>query len=262
MRQAGELRTATMAELVAGALRQQIVDGRLQDGDRLPKQEELAERFDISGPSVREGLRILEAEGLITVRRGKFGGAFVHTPHPANAAYTLALVLEAKRVPLDEIGHALRDLEPLCAGRCAARSDRATTVLPRLQEIQQELAAATPDDRMEAIRLGLQFHEALVLYSGSETLITMIGALESIWHAHAEAWIAADPDAQGLPGSPYATVRMGEHEELLDAIAAGDVDRATAVARRHIEHSRLHTTTDYVAGQVVRAALLTARRAD
>ena len=60
-----------MAELVARALRQQIVDGRLHDGDRLPKQDELAERFDISGPSVREGLRILEAEGLITVRRGK-----------------------------------------------------------------------------------------------------------------------------------------------------------------------------------------------
>src|SRR5262249_40460441 len=94
LRQAGELPTATLAELVAGARRQQIIDGRLQDGDRLPKQDELAERFDISGPSVREGLRILEAEGLITVRRGKFGGAFVHAPHPANAAYNLALVLE------------------------------------------------------------------------------------------------------------------------------------------------------------------------
>src|SRR5438477_9189919 len=144
-----------MAELVAGALREQIVDGRLQDGDRLPKQEELAERFDISGPSVREGLRILEAEGLITVRRGKFGGAFVHTPQPANAAYTLALVLEAKRVPLHEIGSALRDLEPLCAGKCAARPDRATEVVPSLRRLQDQLRAAQSPEYMEAIRLGL-----------------------------------------------------------------------------------------------------------
>src|SRR5436190_16813181 len=158
MRQAGELRTATMAELVAGALRQQIIDGRLQDGDRLPKQDELAERFDISGPSVREGLRILEAEGLITVRRGKFGGAFVHSPQPSNAAYTLALVLEAKRVPLHEIGSALRDLEPLCAGKCAARTDRATAVVPRLRQLHDQLLAAQGSDYMEAIRLGLQFH--------------------------------------------------------------------------------------------------------
>src|SRR5206468_8210688 len=124
------------------------------DGDRLPKQEELAERFDISGPSVREGLRILEAEGLITVRRGKFGGAFVHTPHPVNAAYTLALVFEAKRVPLHEIVSALRDLEPLCAGRAAARADRATAVMPRLQELQTQMLAAQGSDYMEAIRLG------------------------------------------------------------------------------------------------------------
>jgi DNA-binding FadR family transcriptional regulator len=251
-----------MAELVAGALRQQIIDGRLQDGDRLPKQDELAERFDISGPSVREGLRILEAEGLITVRRGKFGGAFVHAPHPANAAYNLALVLEAKRVPLQEIGNALRDLEPLCAGRCAARADRATSVIPRLRRIHDQLNACGPDESVEAIRLGLQFHEALVECSDSETLITVIGALESIWFAHAEAWMAADPANQAIPTTEYAAVRRDEHAELLDAIDAGDVNRATAVARAHIEHSKLHTATDYAAGQTVRASLLTGRRPD
>ena len=262
MRQAGELRTATMAELVAGALRQQIVDGRLNDDDRLPKQEELAERFDISGPSVREGLRILEAEGLITVRLGTFGGAFVHSPQPANAAYTLALVLENKRVPLHEVGSALRDLEPLCAGRCAAREDRAAAVVPRLQRLQEQMREAQGSDYMEAIRLGLQFHETLVECSGSQTLITVIGALESVWFAHADAWVAADPGAQGIPNSEYAVTRTNEHEELIDAIAAGDVDHATAVARRHIEHSKLHTASDYVAGQLVRAALLAGRRPD
>jgi DNA-binding FadR family transcriptional regulator len=251
-----------MAELVAGALRQQIVDGLLQDGERLPKQEDLAERFDISGPSVREGLRILEAEGLITVRRGKFGGAFVHTPHPANAAYNLALVLETKRVPLHEIGSALRDLEPLCAGRCAARPDRATAVVPRLRQLQDQMDACGPDEARDAIRLGLQFHESLILCSASETLITVIGALESIWFAHAEAWMTADPASHNLPASNYAVTRLDEHEEMIAAIADGDVDRATAVARRHIEHSKLHTASDYVAGQQVRASLLMGRRPD
>src|SRR3954466_2252222 len=180
----GELRTVTMAQMVATALRERILDGRLADGERLPKQEALAASFDISGPSVREGLRILEAEGLITVRRGKFGGAFVHSPKPGNAAYMLAVVLESQRVPVHEIGSALRDLEPVCAGRCAARLDRETTVLPRLRQIQDQILACDQSQYMEAIKLGLQFHEALVACSASETLITIIGALESIWFAH------------------------------------------------------------------------------
>lgn len=252
-----ELRTVTMAEMVATALRERILDGRLADGERLPKQEALAASFDISGPSVREGLRILEAEGLITVRRGKFGGAFVHSPKPGNAAYMLAVVLESQRVPLAEIGSALRDLEPVCAGRCAARPDRATTVLPELEKLHHEMLGYGGSGYRDNIRLGLEFHETLITGSGSITLITMIGALESIWFAHAEAWVAANLGADDvMPGSEYAATRNEEHGELLERIREGDVDGATAVARRHLEHSRLHTARGDVENQVVKASLL------
>ena len=261
-RRQGELRTVTMAEMVATALRDQILDGRLVDGERLPRQDVLAASFDISGPSVREGLRILEAEGLITVRRGKFGGAFVHSPKPGNAAYMLAVVLESQRVPLHEIGSALRDLEPVCAGRCAARQDRSAEVLPRLEKLHREMVTYDGDDYRDNIRLGLEFHEALVTGSGSITLITMIGALESIWFAHAEAWVAANLGAADvLPGSEYAATRNHEHGLLLERIQDGDVDGATAVARHHLDRSRLHTARDDVENQVVKASLLGARKA-
>src|SRR5258707_617511 len=80
-------------ELVADALRDRITGGDLRDGDLLPKQEELLAEFRVSKPSLREALRILETEGLITVRRGNVGGAVVHLPDSDDAGYMIGLIL-------------------------------------------------------------------------------------------------------------------------------------------------------------------------
>ena len=73
-RRLGARRTA---EIVADELRRQIIDGELVDGDLLPRQELLVEQFNVSLVSLREALRILETEGLVSVRRGNRGGAVV-----------------------------------------------------------------------------------------------------------------------------------------------------------------------------------------
>ena len=128
-----QLRQPRLAEMVAAALRKRIVSGAIEDGGMLPKQEDLMAEFGISLPPMREALRILETEGLITVRRGNTGGAVVHQPQAAKAAYMLGLVLESRDVPVHDVLSALRRLEPVCAAACAAREDRAETVLPRLR---------------------------------------------------------------------------------------------------------------------------------
>lgn len=111
-RRLGARRTA---EIVADELRRQIIEGELVDGDLLPRQEVLVEQFNVSLVSLREALRILETEGLISVRRGNRGGAVVHAPAKANAAYMLGgLLLQSDYVPLADLGTALQELD-----RCA-----------------------------------------------------------------------------------------------------------------------------------------------
>src|SRR4051794_13103182 len=95
-----QLRQPRLAEMVAAVLRDRIVSGELEDGAMLPKQEDLLAEFRISPPPMREALRILETEGLITVRRGNTGGAIVHRPQPGKAAYMMGLVLQSRAVPL------------------------------------------------------------------------------------------------------------------------------------------------------------------
>ena len=79
-------------QLVADELRQLIVSGQLTEGESLGREPELIERFGVSRPSLREALRILEAEGLITVVRGVHGGVVAHEPDERMTARTAALV--------------------------------------------------------------------------------------------------------------------------------------------------------------------------
>src|SRR6201995_1182189 len=95
--QRAQLRQPRLAEVVAGGLRERIIDGTLTDGDLLPKQDELLEEFRISRPSLREALRILESEGLITVRRCNQGGSVIEAPNAESSAYMFGLVLQSRR---------------------------------------------------------------------------------------------------------------------------------------------------------------------
>src|SRR3984957_1908953 len=123
------------AEIIADELRRQIIEGELSDGDLLPRQEVLVEQFNVSLVSLREALRILETEGLLSVRRGNRGGAVVHAPAKASAAYMLGLLLQSDYVPLVDLGTALQALAPMCAALAARRPDRGETLVPRLKEL-------------------------------------------------------------------------------------------------------------------------------
>ncbi len=228
------VRAPHVAELVADALRSRILDGDLPDGAELPKQEHLLEEFGVSRPSIREALRILEAEGLVSVRRGKVGGAVVHRPKADNVAYTLGLVLRAGGVKVDDVSLALNLIEPVCAALCAARSDRETEVLPRLRAIHEE-ARACIDDPGRFTIVSRQFHEAVVECSGNETLIVMIGALESVWSGHAEAWAERHLEQDEFPDREYRQRGFDDHEMLIRLIERGEVDGVSREARRHLE---------------------------
>src|ERR1700712_5297682 len=92
-----------VAGSVAATLRERILAGIEIEGSTLPTQDQLVQEFGVSYPSIREALRILETEGLVTVRRGNVGGAEVHRPGEASAAYPLGLALQAGRVSLADL---------------------------------------------------------------------------------------------------------------------------------------------------------------
>lgn len=232
-----------IAEIVADELRRQIIDGELADGDLLPRQEVLVSQFNVSLVSLREALRILETEGLVSVRRGNRGGAVVHAPAKTSAAYMLGLLLQSEYVGLADLGAALRELEPVCAALAAGRPDRADTVVPELKQINQAMAAQL-DDGEQFTEIGRRFHDRIVHGCGNHTVIAVVGSLETLWTSHERQW-AEESAARGT--YPSATKRravLGTHVKLTEMIEAGDVERARRIAARHVADTQTYVLSD------------------
>jgi DNA-binding FadR family transcriptional regulator len=238
-----QLRQPRLAELVAEALRSRITSGAISDGDMLPKLEDLLDEFQVSKPSLREALRILETEGLITVRRGNVGGAIVHAPGNRDAGYMIGLVLESRNVTMSDLAGAIRRVEPICAALCAQRQDRNRAVLPRLRTLQEEMRQAKGTDIAFA-QAGRNFHEALVALSGNETMKLVLGALEAVWSAHEREWARRASKARSFPTPQTRAAGLRAHDRLLELIEQGDAEGATRVAMRHLESSTLYAVAD------------------
>jgi GntR family transcriptional regulator, transcriptional repressor for pyruvate dehydrogenase complex len=228
-----------LAEMVADVLRSRIVSGQLRDGTSLPRQEDLLQEFRVSRPSLREALRILEAEGLITVNRGNRGGSTVHVPRVGNAAYSVGLVLQSRGVQMTDLRDALQAIEPVCAGLCAAREDRLEEVLPRLRALQKDVVDSVYDPVGFTLN-SRRFHEGLVDSCGNETLKLVVGALESLWTSREEAWARQADRAGGFPDAKSRLGGVRAHERIIKYIEEGAVDRVQRQARLHLESSLLY----------------------
>src|SRR3954452_14002877 len=137
------LRVPAMAEVVSQRLRRRIVRGELSEGDVLPPESELMTEFSVSRRPLREAFRVLESEGLLTVRRGVYGGAVVQIPNGDIAAGYASLVLEFRGTTLRDLLDALLVIESGCAALLARRSTPAD--IARLRDAHASAPASVSD---------------------------------------------------------------------------------------------------------------------
>jgi DNA-binding FadR family transcriptional regulator len=214
---------------IADELRQLIVSGALKEGDSLGHEPDLVERFGVSRPSLREALRILEAEGLISVVRGVQGGVVAHQPDQRMTARTAALVLQARNVPLADVYDARSLLEPAAARVVASsRAHRAAaTELRGLIDAQVEAI----DDPEAFGRANARFHARLVELAGNQTLAIVAEMLTEIVARAVTAVSQAGPGGDSAP-----TRRRGirSQERLVALIDEGDAAGAEEHWRTHM----------------------------
>jgi DNA-binding FadR family transcriptional regulator len=247
-------RAPRLAELVAEQLRERILSGALHDGGALPVQEKLLAEFRVSKPTMREALRILETEGLVSVRRGAIGGAIVHRPKEQNAAYTLGLVLQSRGVALDDVGRALKRLEADCAALAAERPDRMKTIVPALQRCNT-LARRQIDEPLAYTQTMGVFHERLISMCGNATLSVVAGAIETVWLAHVKAWAERLAVVGEFPDREYRLAGVAAHDDLTDLIASGDAPAAAALAGEHFDPHQFYVRDEDPVAPITAAPL-------
>ncbi|NKX55901.1 FadR family transcriptional regulator [Arthrobacter sp. E918] len=245
-----------VAESVASELRARILRGEFSSG-MLPKQEDLRDEYGISHPSLREALRILETEGLVTVRRGNVGGASVHRPGEGRFGYSLGIALQSAGTRIDELAASLARLEPLCARLCAENPNRGTEVVPKLRKV---LAQAPHDDEgVSFTRSSRDFHAAVVDLCGDSPIQLIVGGLVRLWTAQEEAWAETLSLEGEYPGHEARAHATKAHARLVDLIDAGNADEAEAYSRKHIVATQ-QLVIAKVDGRVVDASSTRARR--
>lgn len=234
------IRQPRVAEIVAARLRDDILSGRIKEGDVLPSQDTLLAEFGVSPPALREAIHLLETDGLISVRRGNVGGAVVHLPSAERTAHMISMVLQTRSATPADVSGALMHLEPICAGMCAAREDRMTEVVPHLEDAIRTQTEEF-DNLSRYVPNARRFHEAVVSRCGNEPMILVIGSLELIWSAH-ESSVWSDEASPADPmNRKVMRAALRDHQRLLDAIRDGNQARAVRLAQDHLAAARRNT---------------------
>ena len=153
----------SLAKQISENIRSAIVDGSLKVDDQLPTEEVLAEKFNVSRPTIREALKRLAAQNLIRSRRGPAGGTFVNRPSQEELRSSLTgaamLMVSMGEFSLSEIAEARRELELTCC-RLAAERREEKHLQTMAEEIERQKDPATTD--VEFCASDVRFHRALV----------------------------------------------------------------------------------------------------
>jgi len=231
------VRAPKTAELIATMYRRQIVRGELRPGDTLPSEQQLMEQFGVSRPTLREAFRILEAEDLISVKRGSRGGARVTQPSLSVAARYVGLLLQVQGTTIADVYEARMVLEPACARLLARR--RTKQDLLDLNACIDELRGAVEADRGTAPEPALwssqaaRFHELIMQRSGSKTLAVQGGVLQDIVATHLALALSRDHARDDELVNFRRNVRS--YEKLVALVEERDGPGAEQHWRAHME---------------------------
>lgn len=219
---------APLSLLVSEQLRESIVSGTVAVGAALPTEKELTEQFQVSRSTIREALRILQAEGLVS------GGDSVSTARPrvssartvGSAARALENVLRLGQVPLPD----LLDLRLLIEGAALAEAavDPQPDALADARDALDQMRA--PDVGIEAFHAAdVAFHIALVGAAGNRAYHLVLGVLRDAVATHLLASLAGIAD----PG-PVQQQLVAEHTAILTAVERGDGEAAREQVIAHV----------------------------
>lgn len=212
----------------------QIAAGEVAEGQLLPTETALIEKYGVSRTAVREAVQVLATKGFVQIRQGS--GSTVAPRARWN-------VLDTEYLSITGAGHALfenlleaRDIfEPAIAGLAAQRAK--PEGIERLRELVEELAHAGNRDAEVHADLDIAFHHVLAECTGNPVLMSLHGSISHL--AKAQRQVMA-----GREGAVERAVFW--HQHIVDAVAAGDVVAAQDAMRMHLRqvHTDLEATVD------------------
>lgn len=217
----------TLPEQIVEQIKESIVSGQLKKGDKLPSEQELADLFQVSRPTIRDALKLLTASKLLVSRPGAKGGHFITDISPESFIYDfknyISLSLVLKGFSIDELIDYRIVLEIKTCGLAAVR---------RTDEDLKKLKSLIPDPHegltdYEYFERDFDFHRALATASHNSLIFV---TMESIMNV-------LKPMFQLISSTDEFKVELAkELQEIYDIIELGDQKHAEEKMANHLEH--------------------------
>jgi DNA-binding FadR family transcriptional regulator len=205
-------------QLLADELREEILEGRHRPGDRLPGEAELSATRGVSRSTVREAMRLLEAQQFVVTTRGTTGGSFVVHPRPGRIenelGTSLDLLVAHSSLTVDQILEARELLEVPAAGLAARR---------RSESDLGELGACIEEGREGAER----FHLVLLRASGNPLVEVMTRPLFAVQRNRM---------VRDRAPAAFWEIVEADHRRILDLVRAGDAEGVQEAMRAHLRN--------------------------
>jgi GntR family transcriptional regulator, transcriptional repressor for pyruvate dehydrogenase complex len=202
-----------------------IATGEFLPGSRLPAERDLAVLLRVGRTSVRAALAVLHERGLIETARGRGGGSFIRVQWTPDSHAAVVRTLRLRWSEIEDRLEAMRRLHGAIARAAAEhRDDDDVAVLRARLDAYRE----APSGRQKQIA-DAALHQAISDAAKNGTLKTMLSALEQEISIGAPLHVWGDPDSMAASEERAE----GEHERLVDAIAAGRPEDADDIAREH-----------------------------
>lgn len=217
-----ELRPQKIALLVAQQIVSDIQSRGATAGDRLPPERVMLEEYKIGRGTLRESLRYLELQGLISLKPGPGGGPVIEKPNGTGLETSLTLLLQLENAPYRDIVEARSSVEPAMARLAAERISKES--LESLRENVDRMVSHIDDEEVFA-ETNQEFHDIVAHSSGNHFFAHLIDALTGI----------LDGTAMGVEYPEHRRKHVAEaHKRIYEALAQHDTTAAAETMRDHI----------------------------
>jgi len=210
------------SDVLADDLRERILRAEFPEGTALPPERELVVQTGMSRTTVREALRILEVQGLVRIKTGRAGGAFVQRPGEESIASTVSLLIRGRQLRMAALLETREAIEPACAKLAAAHRTE-----DDLAELERANAAIAAEGSLsDFLKANVEWHVAVAVASHNELLNGFMMALSRA--------IYASTDNQGFVDTDVRRVTVHAHRTITEAIRERDADAAVRRMQRHV----------------------------
>ena len=211
------------SDVLATELRKQILSGALAPGAALPAERDIVTQTGLSRGSVREALRILEAEGLVSTRPGRLGGSIARQPGDESLARYINLFVHGRGITLLSLLQTREAVEPSLAALAA--QNRTGEELAALIAVTERVERAYADTQLYLVE-NVNWHCAIAAASHNELLRAFMVAISNlVYRASA---------IENFATEEVRKVVITAHRRILDAIIAKDAEAARRRMARHL----------------------------